>query len=99
MPKRQFNGREIEWLMGHDEDNPYDGIVQETPLEGTDGGYQTKSVVAKHPDGKLYRFTYYYDTDHGMTLSDEDPDRVFEAVEVKAVPVTTYKYVPVKDQG
>ena len=95
MTTRTFNGNEIEWMMGNDRDNPFNGVVLVTPLEGTEGGYQMKEVVVKHPDGKLYMFTYYYDTDHGMTLSSEAPTRKFEAVEVKAVPTTTYKYEPV----
>lgn len=95
MATRTFNGREIEWLMGNDEDHPHDSIVETTPVGGTDGGYQMKDVVVKHPDGKLYQFTYYYDDEHGMNWSSEDPDMLFEAVEVEAVPTTTYKYVPV----
>jgi len=91
MPTKTFNGNEIEWLMGET-----DRIVQTIPLEGTsDAGYQMKDVIVKHPDGRLYKFTYYYDTEHGMTMSSEHPDRGFEAVEVKAVPITTYRYEPV----
>jgi len=96
MATRNFNGREIEWLMGNDEDSPFDGIVHTEPLEGTDGGYQMKDVVVRHPDGKFYKFTYYYDDDHGMTRSHEDPGGTFEATEVKRVEVTTYRYVPVE---
>jgi|GEM_PF-3540382 len=89
MPTRTFNGNEIEWLMQSDR------VVQTTPVEGLEGGYQMKEVVVDHPDGKLYRFTYYYDTEHGMTMSSEEPDGKFEAIEVKAVPITTYRYEPV----
>jgi len=96
MSNKTFNGREIEWLMGNDEDNPFDGVVDETPLEGTDGGYQMKEVVVRHPDGKFYRFVYYYDDNHGMTLSHENPDGDFPAVEVERRVVKTYTYVPVE---
>lgn len=95
MAIRKFNGKEIEWLMGNDEDNPFSGVVQTTPVEGTCDGYQMKEVIVKHPDGKLYRFTYCYDSEHGITPTTERPEQEFEAVEVQAVPTTTYKYVPV----
>lgn len=95
MAARQFSGREIEFLMGKDEDNPYNGVVKSTPLEGTEAGYQMLEVVVKHPDGKLYQFIYYYNDDHGMNWSYEDPDRMFPATEVKAVETITYDYIPV----
>jgi len=90
MPTRTFNGNEIEWLV-HESDR----VIQTIPVEGTDAGYQMKDVVVRHPDGKLYKFTYYYDTEHGMTMSSEHPDRGFEAIEVKAVQITTTRYEPV----
>lgn len=81
--------------MGHDEDNPYHGVVEVTPLEGQDCGYQMKDIVVRHPDGKFYKFTYYYDDD-GMTRSSEYPEDEFPAVEVKCVEEITYTYVPVE---
>lgn len=95
MPKRMFNGHEIDFLMGRDEDNPYEGVIYEKELGMGDGGYQEKKVVVKHPDGKLYSFVFLYDSEHGIYPTSEHPEDLVEAVEVKAVETKTYKYVPV----
>lgn len=83
---KKFNGKEVAFLMGLDEENPYEGILEETET-GVNGGsgYEERLVVVKHPDGKLYRFIFESNTEHGITPCTEWPEQEIEVWEVRAV--------------
>ena len=81
---KKFNGQEVAFLMGLDEENPYDGILEEEEL-GENNGYEERLVVVKHPDGKLYQFAFEYNTEHGVCPYSEWPQKEIEAYEVRPV--------------
>lgn len=89
---REFNGREINALM-EDEDN----IVDREYGPRESDGYETEEVVIKHADGYFYRFTYRYETEHGINPYSEDPDDVTVAERVVPKETVTIKYVAVKE--
>jgi hypothetical protein len=92
MPKRQFNGNEVAFLMGWSEDSKRDFVLHSEKLGRRDDGYDYDRVVVKHPDGKLYQFEVAYDTEHGITPCTEDPDEMTEAIEVEPVETVTVTY-------
>jgi|SRR5271154_6726962 len=96
MPTRQFNGREVAFLMGWTADNERAFVVHSEKLGRRSDGYEHDRVVVKHPDGKLYQFEVAYDDEHGIMPCREWPDQMTEAIEVEPVEVVTTTYRPKK---
>lgn len=99
MPRRTFNGHEIAFLMGMDEDHPKNFVVARR-AKSTRNNYQCDEVVVKHPDGKLYQFDFLYNDEHGIYPCCEWPNGTLgsaEAIEVEPVEVVTITYRPKKD--
>jgi hypothetical protein len=89
---RQFNGKEVAFLMGWRDDSRRDFVVHSEKLGRRNDGYEYDRVVVKHPDGKLYQFEVAYDDEHGIMPCIEDPDELTEAVEVEPVETVTIIY-------
>lgn len=98
MSTRQFNGHEVAFLMGWNEDAKLEQslVVHSEKLGRRSDGYEYDRVVVKHPDGKFYQFEVGYDTEHGITPCTEWPDDMTEAIEVEPVETVTIAYRPKK---
>jgi len=92
MGTRTFNGHEVAFLTGHDEDGDQDRVIHTDKLGRRSDGYEHDRVVVRHPDGKLYQFVFRHDPEHGILPCREWPAEVTEAVEVEAVEVVTIVY-------
>lgn len=93
MPSRQFNGREVAFLTGNDDDESPSRVVHSEKLGVEHDGYEVERVVVKHPDGRFYQFDFKYEREHGIMPCREWPDELTEAIEVEPVAkkITTYK--------
>lgn len=89
---RQFNGNEVSFLLGWNEDSKRDLVVHREKLGRRHDGYEHDRVVVRHPDGKLYQFEVAYDDEHGIVPCREWPNQLTEAIEVEPVETVAITY-------
>jgi hypothetical protein len=93
MGQRHFNGHEVAFLLGIDEDGSKDRTVASTNQGVNSSGYEVETKVVKHPDGKFYEFAYESNREHGIVACLEHPNDLIEAHEVVAEEIKIVKYV------